>query len=74
MRCSKQHAEYYIRSNILYKHAKGSEGGQIIPIRFGREKIKKINKLLDKSGTESRSEFIREAVKHYLKLLRKRRL
>ncbi len=40
--------------------------GQIIPIRFGREEIEKIDKLLEKSGANSRSEFIREAVRHYL--------
>lgn len=40
--------------------------GQIIPIRFGREEIEKIDKLLEKSGAKSRSEFIREAVRHYL--------
>jgi len=39
---------------------------QIIPIRFGREEIKKIDKLLEKSGAKSRSEFIRDAVRHYL--------
>lgn len=40
--------------------------GQIIPIRFGRDEIEKIDKLLEKSGVKSRSEFIREGVRHYL--------
>ncbi len=40
--------------------------GQIIPIRFGREEVKKVDELLEKSGANSRSEFIREAVRHYL--------
>jgi len=39
---------------------------QIIPIRFGREEIKKIDEVVEKSGVNSRSVFIREAVRHYL--------
>ncbi|MGH9910266.1 MAG: ribbon-helix-helix domain-containing protein [Nitrososphaerales archaeon] len=39
---------------------------QIIPIRFARDEISKIDKLAEKSGMRSRSEFIREAVRHYL--------
>ena len=39
---------------------------QIIPIRFNKDEIGKIDKLLQKSGAKSRSEFIREAVRHYL--------
>jgi metal-responsive CopG/Arc/MetJ family transcriptional regulator len=39
---------------------------QIIPIRFGRNEINKIDKIVEKSGVRSRSEFIREAVRHYL--------
>lgn len=38
----------------------------IIPIRFGKDEIEKIDKLVGKSGMRSRSEFIREAVRHYL--------
>jgi metal-responsive CopG/Arc/MetJ family transcriptional regulator len=38
----------------------------IIPIRFGRGEVEKIDKLVEKSGIRSRSEFIREAVRHYL--------
>src|SRR5574341_1397715 len=39
---------------------------EIIPIRFTRNEITKIDRLLEKSGINSRSEFIREAVRHYL--------
>jgi metal-responsive CopG/Arc/MetJ family transcriptional regulator len=39
---------------------------EIIPIRFTRREITKIDRLLAKSGINSRSEFIREAVRHYL--------
>lgn len=39
---------------------------QIIPIRFTKDAIDKIDKLLEKSGAGSRSEFIREAVRYYL--------
>ena len=39
---------------------------EIIPIRFAKGEITKIDRLLEKSGINSRSEFIREAVRHYL--------
>jgi len=38
----------------------------IIPIRFTKDEIIKIDRMLDKSGINSRSEFIREAVRHYM--------
>ncbi len=40
--------------------------GQVVPIRFNRDEIANIDKILAKSGEKSRSGFIREAVRHYL--------
>ncbi len=39
---------------------------RVIPIRFGQGEIATIDALLEKTGTRSRSEFIREAVRHYI--------
>jgi len=38
----------------------------VVPVRFGEEEVEAMQKYMDKIGTPSRSEFIREAVKHYL--------
>ncbi|MGQ9515510.1 MAG: ribbon-helix-helix domain-containing protein [Thermoproteota archaeon] len=39
---------------------------KVILIRFGEDELQKIDSLLGKTGLRSRSEFIREAVQHYL--------
>jgi len=39
---------------------------QIIPIRFSKDELTNIDRLLQRSGARSRSEFIREAVRYYL--------
>ena len=39
---------------------------KVIPIRFSEEELGKIDRLLSKTGARSRSEFVREAVQHYL--------
>ena len=39
---------------------------KVIPIRFSEEELGKIDRLLGKTGARSRSEFVREAVQHYL--------
>lgn len=38
----------------------------VVPIRFSKREIEKIDKMLEKSGSRTRSEFIREAVHHYI--------
>jgi len=40
--------------------------GKVVPIRFGDDELQKIDGLLAKTGARSRSEFIRDAVQHYL--------
>ncbi len=39
---------------------------RVIPIRFSEEDIEVMDEFVGKTGSRSRSEFIREAVKHYL--------
>lgn len=39
---------------------------KVIPIRFSEDDLQKIDNLLNKTGSRSRSEFIRDAVQHYL--------
>jgi metal-responsive CopG/Arc/MetJ family transcriptional regulator len=45
---------------------KAKPKANIIPIRFSKREIEKIDKMLEKSGSRTRSEFIREAVHHYI--------
>jgi len=39
---------------------------RVIPTRFSEDELRKIDGLLGKTGSRSRSEFIREAVQYYL--------
>jgi len=39
---------------------------RVIPVRFSEEELKRIDGLLGKTGSRSRSEFVREAVRYYL--------
>lgn len=43
---------------------------QIVPVRFDEEQLELIDENIGKTGARSRSEFIREAVGHYLNTLR----
>lgn len=43
---------------------------KIVPVRFDEEELEAIDGLLNKVNARSRSEFIREAVKHYLDTVR----
>jgi metal-responsive CopG/Arc/MetJ family transcriptional regulator len=47
---------------------------KIVPVRFDEEELKAIDSLLDKVNARSRSEFIREAVRHYLDNVREMRV
>lgn len=38
----------------------------VVPVRFSEEEVEAMEKYMHKIGAPSRSEFIREAVKHYL--------
>jgi len=39
---------------------------KVIPIRFDEDDLRKVDSLLSKTGSRSRSEFIRDAVQYYL--------
>lgn len=39
---------------------------RVIPVRFSEEELEAVHESMEKIGTSSRSEFIREAVRHYL--------
>lgn len=47
---------------------------KIVPVRFDEEELEAIDGLLNKVNARSRSEFIREAVKHYLDTVREIRV
>jgi len=40
--------------------------GKVVPVRVSEEELKKIDGLLFKAGSRSRSEFVRDAVRYYL--------
>jgi len=40
--------------------------GKIVPVRISDEELRKIDGLLGKAGSRSRSEFVRDAVRYYL--------
>lgn len=39
---------------------------KMIPVRFDHEQVQAIDEVMGKIGARSRSEFVREAVRHYL--------
>lgn len=39
---------------------------KMIPVRFDDEQVQAIDEVMGKIGARSRSEFVREAVRHYL--------
>ena len=43
-----------------------SARSKVVPIRFSEDELRRIDSLLGKTGLRSRSEFIREALRHYL--------
>jgi metal-responsive CopG/Arc/MetJ family transcriptional regulator len=47
---------------------------KIVPVRFDEEELKAMDSFLNKVNARSRSEFIREAVKHYLDTVREMRV
>lgn len=47
---------------------------KIVPVRFDEEELRAVDGLLDRVNARSRSEFIREAVKHYLDTVREMRV
>ena len=43
---------------------------KVIPVRFGEDELEAMGHLMVKTGARSRSEFIREALKHYVDTVR----
>ncbi len=47
---------------------------RVVPVRFSEEELETMEGFMNKTGARSRSEFIREAVKHYLDTVKEMRV